>query len=100
VNNLARLVNEEWFASDIIPTPNDDTGSDLIIQFAFDTKAVISISFDSGASWTEFNNGFAPEAETVNVFSVFGLNTDQINFRADKAGTILYARVFEKGGAT
>ncbi len=98
VNNLVLVADQEWFSSDIVPTPADGVGSEIIILFCFSAKAEIQISFDSGTTWCALNNKFKPEAETTNTFVAIGINTDTINFRADMAGTLRYARVFERGG--
>lgn len=98
VNNLARIADEEWFASDIVPTPGDETGSKIILEFCYSVKSELEVSFDSGITWCALNNKFRSEAETINTFVIIGLNTDTVNFRAKSAGTIRYARVFEEGG--
>lgn len=100
VTNLARSANQEWFASDIIPTPINSDASEIIIQFCFSEKSEFEISLDSGVTWCKINNAFRPEDETINTFVFMAINTDMINFRAEEAGTIRYARIFEKGGTT
>jgi len=100
VTNLVRTANQEWFASDIIPTPLTGEASEIIIQFCFSEKAKFEITLDGGLTFCGINNDFEPEDETINTFVFLALNTDMINFRADKSGTIRYARIFEKGGTT
>lgn len=97
VTNLARAADQEWFASDIIPTPPDDFGSDLILVFAYSVRAIIEVSYDSGANFVALNNNQKVEAETLNSFELPVLNVDQVTFRADSAGTIRFARVLELG---
>lgn len=97
VTNLVRIANQEWFASDILPTPPDDFGSVLILVFAFDKRAIIQVTLDSGATWQSLNNNLKVEAETFNSFEIQVLNIDQVNFRADTAGTLRFARVLELG---
>ncbi len=100
VTNLARSANQEWFASDIIPTPADNTASEIIIQYCFSDKTEVEITLDGGLTFCAINNAFEPERETINTFVFLALNTDMINFRAKEAGTIRFARIFEKGGSS
>ena len=100
VINLARLADEEWFASDFVPTPADGRASEVIIQFCYSVKATFEISLDGGATWCALNNKFKPESETINQFIILGINTQAFNFRADSAGTLRYAYIFERGGET
>lgn len=96
ITNVVVIVDQEWFASDIIPEVDDDFGSDLIFVFTFSERANISVSYDSGATWFLLNNNNKIEAETLNSFAIPVLNTDLINFRSDTAGTIRIARVLEE----
>jgi len=98
VTALARNANEEWFASDIIPTPADNFGSNIIIVFAYSVRAIIEVSLDSGATFVSLNNNNKTEAESFNSFEFPVLNIDQVTFRADTAGTLRFARAFEIGG--
>jgi len=96
ISNVAVIVDEEWFASDIIPQVDPGFGSDLLFIFAFSKRANISVSYDSGANWFLLNNNNKIEAETLNSFEIPVLSTDLINFRSDTAGTIRIARVLER----
>jgi len=100
VTNLVRTANQEWFASDIIPTPVLNEASEIIIQYCFSDKTEVEITLDGGLTFCVINNAFEPEDETINTFVFMALNTDMINFRAKEAGTIRFARIFEKGGTT
>lgn len=96
LTNVAKAVDAEWFASDIVPEVDDNLGSELIFVFAFSARANISVSYDSGATWFLLNNNNKIEAETINSFAIPVINTDLINFRSDTAGTIRIARVLEE----
>ena len=96
VTALARTANQEWFASDIVPTPNDDFSSEIILQFSFTPRAIIEVTFDSGTTWLPLNNRFRAEADTLHSFLILARNSDLVNFRATVAGTINIARVIER----
>jgi len=98
VSALARNADQEWFASDIIPTPADNFASNIIFVFAYSVRAIIEVSLDSGTTWVNLNNNNKVEAESFNSFEVPVLNIDQVTIRADTAGTIRFARAFEIGG--
>ena len=98
VTNIVRLADQEWFASDIIPTPADNFASNIIIVFCYSVRAIIEVSLDSGATFCKLNNNNKTEAETLNSFEIPVLNIDQVTFRADTGGTLRFARAFEIGG--
>lgn len=95
IGSTVLTVNQEWFASDIIPSVDDDLSADLAIEFAFEKRAIIEVTLDSGVTFFRLNNNNKAEAETLNSFAFPALNTDLINFRADIAGTLRFARVLE-----
>lgn len=96
IANVAVIVDQEWFASDIIPLVEVGFGSEMFIVFAFDKRANIEVTYDSGLTFFALNNKQKIEAETLNSFEIPVLSTDLINFRSDTAGTIRIARVLEK----
>jgi len=96
VGSTVLTANQEWFASDFTPTPDDNFASETVIEFVFEKRAIIQVSFDSGATWYSLNNNNKVEAETLNSFEFPTINTDLINFRADTAGTLRFARILEK----
>jgi len=97
VVNQVLIADAEWFASDIVPTPPDDFGSELILVFCFDSRTEVEVTYDGGTNWHKLNNGLKMEAETLNSFNLPVMNIDQVNFRADTAGTLRFARVLELG---
>ncbi len=96
ITNVAVIVNQEWFASDIIPLVEVGFGSEMIFIFAFDKRANIEVTYDSGLTFFALNNKQKIESETLNSFEIPVLSTDLINFRSDTAGTIRIARVLER----
>lgn len=98
LSNLARIVNEEWFASDFAPNVATENSDIIEITFCYSARAIIEVSLDSGSTWCKLNNNQKIEAETINTYQIPVINGDLINFRADTAGTIRLARVTEIGG--
>jgi len=98
VTALARNADEEWFASDIVPTPADNFASNIILVFCYSARTIMEVSIDGGTTWCNLNNNNKVEAESFNSIEIPVTNIDLVTFRADTAGTIRFARAFEIGG--
>jgi len=98
VTNLARTANQEWFASDIVPTVASENSSIIEITFCFEKRVKVEVTLDGGTTFCKLNNDNNIEAETINTYQIPVLNGDLVNFRVNLAGTIRFARVTEIGG--
>jgi len=92
--NQAVAINAEWFTPDIPPTGLvAGQGIQAQIHFAISLRAKISYTIDGGTTWVELNNGFNIEPNTGNVYTIPLIFGDTLNFRSDKALTVIFARV-------
>lgn len=98
VTNLSRTANQNWFASDIVPTVASENSSIIEITFCFEKRIKMEVSLDGGTTFCTLNNNLSIEAQTINTYQIPVLAGDLINFRCNLAGIIRYARVTEIGG--
>lgn len=96
ITNVAKAINVEWFTPDIPPTGLvAGQGIDSAIHFAINTRAKIQYTLDGGTVWVALNNGFNIEPDVGNVYTIPMIFGDTLNFRADKALTVTFARVVQ-----
>lgn len=91
VESGAKAQNAEWFATDINPGIRSGKMMDLTLQISVSaTAAVVEVTLDSGATWSEINLGVALPVRKLHTFSIFAKNDDLVNFRAtNTSGTTL-----------
>ncbi len=97
VTALSRTANQNWFASDIVPTVASENSSIIEITFCFEKRIKMEVTLD-GTTFCALNNNLPIEAQTINTYQIPVLNGDLVNFRVNLAGIIRFARVTEIGG--
>lgn len=96
ITNVAKAINVKWFTTDIPPVGLiAGQGIESAIHFAINTRAKIQYSLDGAVTWVGLNNGFSIEPDVGNVYTIPMIFGDTLNFRADKALTVIFARVVQ-----
>jgi len=88
ITPVAKVVDAEWFAEDIIvKLSNTNVLGTIVVDFAFSVSAVIEYTLNSGTNWIAFNNG----DEVVGGQSRFIDVTDEVvvNFRSKASGNLI-----------
>ena len=94
--NLARIANQEWFASDIsLSGLIAGQGATAEIHFAVTPRRKIEYTLDSGTTWVTLNNDLNVEADSGQVFTIPMIFGDLLNFRSAQALTVIFARVVQ-----
>ena len=92
VLNVNYTANASIFGAPIVPDIEDGLAEIWTVYFAFDgNQAILEHSLDNGANFATTFEDITPSVGYSVTLSV--ANTDQIIFRFNKNGTIIYCRV-------
>ncbi len=84
---VAKGIDEEWFAEDIVPlTSNSMRGATIVIDFSYSVPSVIEYTLDGGATFVPFNENIEIMGGQSRYLRV--TSGVQVNFRAKQAGTL------------
>jgi len=92
----AKAQNEEWFATDIIPTKSAKFRTTVSV----DAAVTIQVTLDSGTTWNTLNSNVALIADNLYIFDIGVRTNDKFNIRIPTAGgaTINVCRIDEVSG--
>lgn len=84
---IAKNVDEEWFAEDIVTLTSDMMrGATIVVDFSYSIPTIIEYTLDGGSTFVAFNEGLAIMGGQSRYLRV--TTGSQVNFRAKLAGTL------------